>query len=474
MADNNSNPSSMGDLFLQRRRQAAAAAASQTPLTSLGSTDYRAADNNNNNNSSANNASASSNRKKSFLEIQQEQEQLQREQQKQNQQPPRSSSQAGGGGHYQQQASSYHRSSSASHQQRSLYNPNASNSSNSSNRREQREQRERDRGRSSSRGLASSNLPIEQGVIHTLLDKFGFILCADRNIELFFHYSEYKSGHSDTLQIGDEVEFRVSEEQKTNKLAALDVRQLPKGTIYWEYEEEEGKVFDGVVELSCSSSVREDGGGGGRRGGGGGKKGGGDGIIRLKKKDDDDDEQQQQPMIDIYYTPSDYKPNNKKQTGAHSSSSSSSRLERKDVIQFSLVTERRTGKKYARNITLIQSERERQRLEREAKLMENATLERGKVVSTKGDFGFLRSASRVEQVYYHVSHVVELTTDDGNDDDDGGRGGSKKATTTIAVAATSCSGVTTNATLTLRERDMTINLLIYRIRECKCSNRSII
>jgi cold shock CspA family protein len=423
MADNNSNPSSMGDLFLQRRRQAAAAAASQTTLTSLGSTDYRAADNNNNNNS-ANNASASSNRKKSFLEIQQEQEQLQREQQKQqkqNQQPPRSSSQAGGGGHYQQQSSSYHRSSgstASSHQQRSLYNPNASNSSNSSNRREQREQRERDRGRSSSRGLASSNLPIEQGVIHTLLDKFGFILCADRNIELFFHYSEYKSGHSDTLQIGDEVEFRVSEEQKTNKLAALDVRQLPKGTIYWEYEEEEGKVFDGVVELSCSSSsMREDGGGGdrgGRRGGGGGKKGGGDGIIRLKKKDDDD-EQQQQPMIDIYYTPSDYKPNNKKQTGAHSSSS---RLERKDVIQFSLVTERRTGKKYARNITLIQSERERQRLEREAKLMENATLERGKVVSTKGDFGFLRSVSRVEQVYYHVSHVVELTTDDGNDDVD--------------------------------------------------------
>jgi cold shock CspA family protein len=38
--------------------------------------------------------------------------------------------------------------------------------------------------------------------------------------------------------------------------------------------------------------------------------------------------------------------------------------------------------------------------------MENATLETGVVVSIKGDFGFLRSTSRVQEVYFHTSHAI--------------------------------------------------------------------
>lgn len=397
MADN-----SMGDRFMQKRRQAAAASQSaSTPLTSLSSAAR---------NDSTTTASSGNGRKKSFLEIQQEQEQQmklsqQRDRQQQQQQQRQSnyhsqqssrssSSQAGGNSSYsnynnydshrnqQSSSSSYHRSPSSSN--RSLYNPNNNNRNNNR------------------RSSARSNLPIEQGVVHTLLDKFGFILCADRNAELFFHYSEYKSGHSDDLQIGDEVEFRVTEDPK---VAGLDVRLLDKGTIWWEKEEVEGKVWDGIVEMCCA---RED----GRRGGGKkGGSGGGDGIIRLKQEGDNEEQQQQ---VDVYYTPSDYKPTRNKQYGGQQHS----RLERKDVIQFKLFTERRTGKKYARDITLVQSERERQRLEREAKLLENAPLERGKVVSTKGDFGFLRSVSRVEQVYYHVSHIE---TADGDNDGDNHR-----------------------------------------------------
>eukprot|EP00984_Skeletonema_dohrnii_P001102 scaffold343_cov82-Skeletonema_dohrnii-CCMP3373.AAC.1 len=416
MADNNN---SMGDRFMQRRRQVAAASQSaSTPLTSLSSA---ARDDSNNNNNSSNN---SGNRKKSFLEIQQEQElQLQRDRQQQRQhqsyqqqQPPRSSSQAGsssgGGGSYsnyesqsssrynqnQQQHSSYNRSSSTS--QRSLYNPNNNNNNRrgGDNRRSSHQQQQR-----------ISTLPLEQGVIHTLLDKFGFILCADRNIELFFHYSEFKSGHSDDLQIGDEVEFRVTEDPK---LAALDVRELSKGTIWWEREEVEGKVWEGVVELSCGREDGSDRDRGGRRGSGGKKSGSSDGIIRLKTSDSNDQDDvgnEQQQQVDVYYTPSDYKPTRKQSGGQQHS-----RLERKDVIQFKLFTKRRTGKKYARSITLVQSERERQRLEREAKLLENASLERGKVVSTKGDFGFLRSVARVEEVYYHLSHVESADGDDDN------------------------------------------------------------
>ena len=52
-----------------------------------------------------------------------------------------------------------------------------------------------------------ASLPVEQGIIHTLLDKFGFITCTDRDRELFFHYSKFKErdrqGHSDDLNIGD-------------------------------------------------------------------------------------------------------------------------------------------------------------------------------------------------------------------------------------------------------------------------------
>ena len=35
-------------------------------------------------------------------------------------------------------------------------------------------------------------------------------------------------------------------------------------------------------------------------------------------------------------------------------------------------------------------------------------LERGRVVSIKGDFGFLLSTMRVEEVYLHVSHILPV------------------------------------------------------------------
>eukprot|EP00555_Chaetoceros_dichaeta_P003406 CAMPEP_0198250454 /NCGR_PEP_ID=MMETSP1447-20131203/1645_1 /TAXON_ID=420782 /ORGANISM="Chaetoceros dichaeta, Strain CCMP1751" /LENGTH=179 /DNA_ID=CAMNT_0043935295 /DNA_START=1 /DNA_END=536 /DNA_ORIENTATION=+ len=53
-----------------------------------------------------------------------------------------------------------------------------------------------------------NDMPLEQGRIHTLLDNFGFIYCADRPVELFFHYSEF-AGNSHDLNVGDEVEFYV-------------------------------------------------------------------------------------------------------------------------------------------------------------------------------------------------------------------------------------------------------------------------
>lgn len=61
------------------------------------------------------------------------------------------------------------------------------------------------------RTAARGQFPVEQGVIRTLLDKFGFILCAERDRELFFHYSEVTRGgwNVEDLVVGSEVEFRV-------------------------------------------------------------------------------------------------------------------------------------------------------------------------------------------------------------------------------------------------------------------------
>ena len=206
--------------------------------------------------------------------------------------------------------------------------------------------------------------PREQGVIHTLLDKFGFIHCANRPTELFFHHTSIQA-HWDTLNIGDEVEFTVGygsgRRGEEDKIRAQDVRILPEGSVVWEKEVEKDKVWEGRVKSAHAGRDRG-------------------GVLAVEDVDGE-----------ILYTIDDCK----------------SRLGKGDTVQFSLVIESRTGNKLARNIKLIQSERERQNLEREAKLLENTTVERGVVVKTKGDFGFLKSVSRLEEVYFHISHVEE-------------------------------------------------------------------
>jgi len=384
-----SDPKSMGDLF--RERRAAAAAAGQN--------------NAGNTNTNTRQDAQTRTQMKSFAEIQREQQQQQRQHQQQprqqQQQQQREQKSVDEFGRLMRPTGSSHGSSrninnGSSHQYGNAANTSRRVASNNSNR----------GGRQNHR----ANLPIEQGVIHTLLDKFGFILCADREMELFFHYSEFTEGHSDDLNIGDEVEFRLGRAEERggrrgggsdddDKMSAFDVRKLSKGTIYWEKEDEPvGKRWRGCVDQTAREEHQRGQRGGMRDRNSGGKSAAVDGAIRITDGDDIGEN------IEIYYAPSDYTPSK--------TSQNHSRLDRKDVVEFTLVTKRRTGKKYARNITLVQSERERQRVEREAKLLEGATLERGKVVSDKGDFGFLRSTTRVEEVYFHISHILSLEDGD--------------------------------------------------------------
>jgi len=414
-----SDPQSMGDLFRQRR--AAAAAASQTRNTPINPPNTTTSQGSPNPRAPA----------KSFAEIQREQQQQQAQQQhqrhpQQREQPQREREQrelhsvddygrlarptGGSSGH-----GGNPRGASGNSGGGSSHHYSSSNAS--SNRRDRNTTNNRGRDHQTNTNHRS-NLPIEQGIIHTLLDKFGFILCADRDKELFFHYSELvKECHSEDLNIGDEVEFRLGRAEErgsrrsaggdeSEKWSAFDISKLPKGTICWEKEDKPGRRWKGTIDR-VAREEREGRRGGGMRDRGGGRSGAAsaavDGAIRIS--DDTSDE-----TVEIYYAPSDYKP-----TAANSSSSRT--LAHQDVVEFTLVTLRRTSKKYARDITLVRSERERRQEEREAKMLEDATLERGRVVSVKGDFGFLRSTTRVEEVYFHVSHILP---EDGDAGDVGG------------------------------------------------------
>ncbi|CAB9528121.1 shock domain-containing protein E1 [Seminavis robusta] len=137
---------------------------------------------------------------------------------------------------------------------RSSYNSNNNNNNSGNNNNNNNYHRSSSGGggggrRGSRRGSDRSSLPLERGCICSLKEKFGFIHCADRPNEIFFHYSEVTSPHPDHLQIDDEVEFRVGKSRDNpDKLAALEVVQLPTGSIEWEYEETPGKRFQGIID----------------------------------------------------------------------------------------------------------------------------------------------------------------------------------------------------------------------------------
>ncbi len=309
----------------------------------------------------------------------------------------------------------------------------------------------------SSRSKSKANLrnsPLEQGRIHTLLDNFGFIYCADRPTDLFFHYSEVLNVHPDELKCGDEVQFSVGprssrgggrssagsghaeDGEEQVQLSAYSVSVLEPGTVQWETEVEPvGVRRVGKVELRARFHARDRDRDRDRHGSGS------EGTIRLQVQ-----EEEETPTADIIegnvdgeveegkgtenmpkkgalvrYTLNDYcGTSSSKNPATPRSNKSRSRddlLAQNDLVEFTLVKDRRSGLEYARNITMIQSERARLEEEREIEMLENATLEQGVVVSLKNGFGFLRSNKRREEVYFHFSHI-QLPDDD---EEEGGK-----------------------------------------------------
>uniref|UniRef100_A0A182WM01 CSD domain-containing protein n=1 Tax=Anopheles minimus TaxID=112268 RepID=A0A182WM01_9DIPT len=74
---------------------------------------------------------------------------------------------------------------------------------------------------------------IQHGFIAVLKENFGFIETVEHDQEVFFHFSNF-IGNSNTLELGQEVEYTLSTRNALNAgncIPAENVKVLPKGTI---------------------------------------------------------------------------------------------------------------------------------------------------------------------------------------------------------------------------------------------------
>ncbi|XP_023612794.1 cold shock domain-containing protein E1 isoform X3 [Myotis lucifugus] len=95
----------------------------------------------------------------------------------------------------------------------------------------------------------------EMGVIAAMRDGFGFIKCVDRDARMFFHYSEILDGNQ--LHIADEVEFTVVPEAEDGIIAYDDCGV--KLTIAFQAKDVDGSTSPQIgdkVEFSISDKQR--------------------------------------------------------------------------------------------------------------------------------------------------------------------------------------------------------------------------
>jgi len=275
---------------------------------------------------------------------------------------------------------------------------------NNNNSNSQPSHRDISRGNSnnSHRGRYNAPPPRQQGKIVSLLESFGFIQAVDQGEDIFFHYSELNRNHNP--EIGDEVEFDWKRQRSNNSgsgekkaQAACNVDRIPQGTIVWDVKvDDEGIRRRGKVVKLPRADNRRGGGGdrGGDRGGGEGKISGiinpdmehTWGKIRVETEDAEGQEEEKEEQV-IYFQLQDYafpEKDEGRKTALQQLSNSRSRgggsqasgLGIGDLIEFVMVNNRRSGKLFGKEVTLIQSEKERLALEKEKRLLETATLER--------------------------------------------------------------------------------------------------
>lgn len=203
----------------------------------------------------------------------------------------------------------------------------------------------------------------ELGKVMRLRDSYGFLHSFNRGEEIFFHFSEIRSTANGnvSLTVGDEVEYEFGYgsggKNELKKAAAFKVKVANVNGYKMRRQGRVEKVMKG------SSSY------------GGGNNS--NGVIRLESEG-----------LSVKYGMNDVR-----EEGCV--------LGRGDIVELTLGTTNGGKKLLGRDIIVIES--------REEKMLEESTVEQGVIVSLKDEYGFIRSTTRREHMYFHFSHLTSDT-----------------------------------------------------------------
>lgn len=198
----------------------------------------------------------------------------------------------------------------------------------------------------------------ETGVVEKLLHSYGFINCCERELRIFFHYSQINEDPQD-LCIGDEMEFEISSDQRTGKPIACRVVRLEAGSVSFEIRSEETVcgVIDAEPKLYLKSSPKSP-----------------QNVL-----DPDSGRVSYERNGEVFYL----------QFSSNDIVGSGIPLHKGDKVEFYVATDKRTGVVRAREVTLLEA----------------ADTEKcqGVVSSMKESFGFIERADKVSEIFFHYS-----------------------------------------------------------------------
>ncbi|XP_032238045.2 cold shock domain-containing protein E1 isoform X2 [Nematostella vectensis] len=218
----------------------------------------------------------------------------------------------------------------------------------------------KERSRSQGNGYGNSS-ERETGIIEKLLHSYGFIQCCERELRIFFHYSQYK-GDLDDLRIGDEVEFGVSCDQRSKKPVAVNIVLLTPGTVSFEIcsEEQVTGIVDAEARLlkpgrSPSNGYNDP----------------EFGRISYEIKGE---------CFYLSFSANDCKDPNMP-------------IHKGDKVQFVVSIDKRTGVSRAKDVMLLETAK--------------AEKYQGVVSSMKESFGFIERADKVSEIFFHYSEFLD-------------------------------------------------------------------
>ena len=212
---------------------------------------------------------------------------------------------------------------------------------------------------------SSPNTKLYGKVVSLRENNYGFITCAFpyANGDLFFHRNDVINASSRTPEVGDEVEFEMSSSNRGDCAIHVRVLDSEKGEcIEWEIKVMGGVTWSGYVvkplmlSMASSSSF------------GNSNNSSSFGLIRVRSASDEEGKvpvkEEDCETVRFLELP--------KKRG---SSVGTAMLKKGDFVEFSIVFEKQTEQLLAKNLVLIQSEKQRLNEEREAKMIHSASRE---------------------------------------------------------------------------------------------------